>query len=252
MDKLGRILVTSYKNVHYNLALEEAILRLHDRSDTTLTLRLWTNPRSVIIGRSQNIYTEVNLDYCYKHKIELARRFTGGGTVYHDLGNFNTSLFIPKEKISSPNDVVKTSKKFCELIRDCLQNLGFNVYISGTSNLFLNNRKISGAASYFTKDFVLYHFTLLISANLRNLENSLIHNDGTSRGTSKYYPTANIELKIEDYKKILLTLLEEEFKTRLEPGYLTIQEINLAEKLTSEIYSKREWLMEGKRVFKIE
>ena len=252
MSELGRVLNTSYKNVNFNLALDEAILRLHNRNDFILTFRLWTNPRSVILGRSQNINTEVNLDYCYKHNIEVARRFTGGGTVYHDLGNFNTSLFIPKEKISNPIDVVKTSNQFCQLIRDCLQELGLHVYISGSSNLFHNNKKVSGAASYFTKDYVLYHSTLLISANLKNLENSLIHNDGTLRGSSKYYPTANVELNIDDYQKELISHLEDEFQIRLKSGSLTNQEINLAEKLKSEIYAKREWLMEGNRVFKIE
>lgn len=98
----GRILNLSYPNAFQNLALEEALAKSNLSSSIT-TVRLWENPPSVILGRFQNPTDEVDIAFCNSRGIKIARRFTGGGAVYHDLGNLNFTIAGPRPKNCSLN-----------------------------------------------------------------------------------------------------------------------------------------------------
>jgi lipoate-protein ligase A len=132
----------------YNLALEQAILSLHGLLNYDCTIRFWRNEKSVVLGRNQDIESEIDIDYCKKHRISITRRVSGGGAVYQDLGNLNVSIFINKKLIPIKNpDIMQITAHFTRLIKNSLDIFGItNLTIENSSNILFNGLKISGSA----------------------------------------------------------------------------------------------------------
>ncbi|MGI6448815.1 MAG: lipoate--protein ligase [Desulfitobacteriia bacterium] len=150
---------------HYNLALEEYVLKNLDRGESYLLL--WQNEPSVIIGRFQNTLTEINSDYVKENSIHVVRRITGGGAVYHDLGNLNFSFIVP--------DKQKTIdfRKFTEPVVKALTQMGIRAELSGRNDLTIDNKKFSGNAQYHYRDRTLHHGTILYSSRLEDVQKAL-------------------------------------------------------------------------------
>ncbi len=149
-----------------NLAFESYLLE-HSDPETPI-LFLWRNTPTVVIGRAQNPWLECHLDLMQHHQVKLARRISGGGAVYHDLGNMNFSF------IDTPESFNK--QKNLELIAITLLHLGIQAYSSGRNDLEIltpEPRKISGSAFRETKTRCLHHGTLLIHADLTALSQYL-------------------------------------------------------------------------------
>jgi lipoate-protein ligase A len=150
----------------FNLALEEAILRQKD--DMNDYLLIYFNEPSVVIGRHQNVYEEVNLAYCYENNIPVFRRISGGGAVYHDLGNLNFSYINKKS-----SKLFNNYHPFLEPIVKALNEMGVMVKVNDRNDIILQENKISGSAQFTTKDRMLTHGTLLYNASLINAQNTL-------------------------------------------------------------------------------
>jgi len=234
---------------NYGLALDHALLLLNPRSRYFATIRFWINPCSVILGRGQILSDEVNQLYCRDHKISIARRITGGGTVYHDEGNLNISLLFPKKALENPDDIKETKSLFTNLLKKSLDATGIiDIEVDESNNLLYQNRKVSGSAAYFTRDTILHHSTLLIAADLEKLDGSLIHHKEQRRGKSRYTPTTNLTgLQSEPWKITYIKLLEETFKINFNPENITPEESALAIKLREIMYSKPSWIIDGER-----
>ncbi len=250
---VGRWLQTDYNDVHYNLALEQAILYLHSRSNFSATLRFWTNPKAIILGRSQQIEEEIDVLYCSENDITIGRRISGGGTVFHDPGNLNISIFLPK-KILFPKaqNTSSISKVFSNLVVECLKSEldtdSFSLY-KETAIIF-NNKKISGSAGYFRSAWFLHHLTLLLHSNLSHLNNALLagKDDYSSKRPSNYFPTTNLpSLSKLNLIQRVIKRLEEEFSLHLEVNSITDSENKLATRLKDEMYSQRSWIWMKKR-----
>ena len=128
---------------------------------------LWQNAPTVVIGKNQNAYAEADLEHLRKEGVYLARRITGGGAVYHDLGNVNYSF------ISNRGEGTSFSR-LAEPIIDALASLGLRVVVSGRNDLLTEDgRKISGCAEYAVGERVLHHGTLLFDADLTALSRAL-------------------------------------------------------------------------------
>ena len=245
----GRVLNDSSTDPYYGLALDHALLLHNPRSEYLATIRFWRNPSSVILGRGQTLSNEINQLFCREQKIPIARRITGGGTVYHDEGNLNISLFFPKSVIENPDNIRETTSRFTNLLKTSLETSGMEaISVDVSNNLLYHNRKVSGAAAYFTRDTILHHSTLLLTTDLNKLEGSLIHHKEPRRGFSKYTPTTNLtELQPETWKTTYTKLLEESFKTHFQPGIITPEEETLATKLKETMYRKPSWIIDGER-----
>ena len=142
---------------YYNLAVEEYLFR---NSDTDVFI-IWRNGPAVIIGKNQNAFAEVNLDFAKQNGITVARRITGGGAVYHDLGNVNYS-YISVNRRDKNIDFAPFVKPVVEFIAQ----LGGECTLSGRNDLELYGKKISGNAQYSINGRTLHHGTLLYDTNL--------------------------------------------------------------------------------------
>ena len=155
--------VLDTKDPYLNLAIEEYLFR----NSTDSIFILWQNDNAVVIGKNQNAYCEINTEYAKSKNIKIARRITGGGAVYHDLGNINYS-FISK---SSNNEI--DFKTFTEPIISLLQSLGINAELSGRNDILVGEKKISGNAQFSSNGRVLHHGTLLFDSDLSVLSGAL-------------------------------------------------------------------------------
>lgn len=130
---------------------------------------LWQNDNSVIIGRHQNALAEINREYVEQNHVVVARRLTGGGAVFHDLGNLNFSFI---QNISSGEREIDFVK-YLQPIVEALHALGVNAEFSGRNDLLVDGKKISGNAMAFYGNRVLEHGTLLFSTVQNNLVQAL-------------------------------------------------------------------------------
>jgi lipoate---protein ligase len=189
-----------------NLAIEEFALRNLDINETYLLF--YINEPSIIIGKNQNTIEEINTKFVEENNIHVVRRLSGGGAVYHDLGNLNFS-FITKDDGESFHNF----KKFTFPVIEALKNIGVNAELSGRNDILVNGRKISGNAQFATKGRMFSHGTLLFDTNIDNVVAALnvkkdkIESKGIKSIRSR---VANIreflseDLTIEQFKEILL------------------------------------------------
>jgi lipoate-protein ligase A len=144
-----------------NLAFEEYLLR-HVQNEEPLFI-FYINEPSVIIGRNQNTIEEIDPDYVNANRIHVVRRLSGGGAVYHDLGNLNFSF------VTNGKEDLHNFAKFIEPVVGVLRSLGVPAEIRGRSDIFAGNRKISGNAQYATPRRMFSHGTLLFDTNLEEM-----------------------------------------------------------------------------------
>ncbi len=160
-----KFLVLSSTNPYYNLAVEEYLFS----TATDSVFMLWQNEPTVVIGKNQNAYTEINKEYLDTKGIHLARRITGGGAVYHDLGNVNYSFIKPNS-----NSQQLDFQEFTKPIIDALKSMGLNARLSGRNDVETDTGlKISGNAQHRNNERVLHHGTLLFSTDLSVMDNVL-------------------------------------------------------------------------------
>ena len=164
---VSRILLSNSNDPHFNLAVEDCIFR--SMSADQRVLFLWRNQNTVVIGRAQNPWKECNIGKMEEDGIHLARRQSGGGAVFHDLGNTNFTFMAGKPEYSKE---VST-----DIVLQGLKKLGVDGYANGRNDLVVGEgdemRKFSGSAYKETKDRGFHHGTLLLSADLSRLANYL-------------------------------------------------------------------------------
>jgi len=149
-----------------NLAIEEYAVRNLDISNDYLFV--YSNSPSVIIGKNQNPFEEVNLSYLNKNNIEVVRRISGGGAVYHEKGNINFSFITESTKENFNN-----YSKFLQPIAELLNRLNVPVTINQRNDLVIGEKKISGNAQFTSRKSLLSHGTLLFNADIKKINTSL-------------------------------------------------------------------------------
>jgi len=157
-----------------NLALEQYVFDKLDRANNYFML--WQNLNAIIVGKYQNTQAEINAAFVKEKDITVVRRLSGGGAVYHDLGNLNFT-FITKADKGVDFSV------FCEPIRSALCSLGVPVEISGRNDMTVEGKKFSGNAQYIKEGRIMHHGTILYDSDLDLLTHAL--NPGDDKIESK-------------------------------------------------------------------
>ena len=228
-------------NPYYNLAMEEYLFNLDNKEDYLL---LWINEPTIVVGKHQNTIEEINADYVREKHINVVRRITGGGAVYHDLGNLNYSLII-KNDYKGDYDF----GKFTLPIVKALDKLGVKAEQSGRNDITIDGKKFSGNAQFISKGKLLHHGTLLFDSHMEELVNSLkvsqdkIASKGIksvrSRVTNiKDYLSDNID--ITEFKDLLLQYMFDE-DTALKIGQLSEIDLVAIESLKTDKYLTWDW-----------
>lgn len=192
-------------NPYFNMAFDEYALECLALDEPLFFL--WQNSPAVIVGLNQNVYAEVDIDYLRANDISLVRRVTGGGAVYHDLGNLNYTI------VGRSADLQRDYPGYTQLIQQALQALGVDAALSGRNDILVDGRKVSGFAKRVYKDRLMVHGTLMYDVDLSVLECAL------SAPTSKM-----VAKGISSVRSRVMNLCEclpqvhsiEEFRNRLE------------------------------------
>ncbi len=142
------------QDAYTNIAMDSWLLK--NLKNDKPVFSLWQNKRAVIVGENQNTFSEVNADYVKDYDVQVVRRVSGGGAVYHDLGNICFTFFVP---VSSSAKV--DFKQFVKPMADALESLGINVKISGRNDLEIAGKKVSGNAQRYSGGYLMHHGTLL-------------------------------------------------------------------------------------------
>lgn len=204
-------IVNDSHDPYFNMAVEEYLLYELEIGDQYLTL--WQNRPTVVVGRNQNTWDEVNLEFIKKHNVAVVRRLTGGGSVYHDQGNLNFT-FIFKNQRSGKYDFAG----FMAPVVDALKKMGLAADIDGRNDITISGRKVSGNSQYQKKDSVIHHGTLLFDVNLQHLENSLkvSHDKLAKKGVS------SVRSRVINIKELLSASLEmDEFQCLIKEALMT-------------------------------
>jgi len=149
---------------YFNLATEEYVMK-EIAEDSFM---LWRNAPAIIVGKHQNTLAEINVDYVKKNNIPVVRRLSGGGAVFHDLGNINFTFI----QTGQP-DLLVDFRKFTQPILDVMLKLGIDARFEGRNDLTIGGKKFSGNAEHIWKNRVLHHGTLLFSSEMADLSQAL-------------------------------------------------------------------------------
>ncbi|KAB2330945.1 lipoate--protein ligase [Bacillus mesophilum] len=225
-----------------NLAIEEYALKNLDINETYLLF--YINAPSIIIGKNQNTIEEISTEYVEKNGITVVRRLSGGGAVYHDLGNLNFS-FITKDDGESFHNF----RKFTEPVVNALKKLGVNAELSGRNDLTVERRKISGNAQFSTRGRMFSHGTLMFDSEIDHVVSSLrvkkdkIESKGIKSIRSR---VANIseflheKVTIEEFRTLLLKNIFGDIEDI--PEYvLTEEDWEKIHQLSKERYQNWDW-----------
>lgn len=226
-------------NAYFNLAMEEYFLK----NTTEDIFMLWRNENAIIVGKNQNTLSEINYDYVKENNIKVVRRQSGGGAVFHDLGNINFTF------ISCNDNSFSDFKRFTMPIIEALKNLNVHAEFSGRNDLLIDNQKFSGNAQYNYKNKVMHHGTLLFSSQINDLSSALKVKPSKFEGKgikSVKSRVTNISNHLEknmtvlEFKEYLMNFINN--KDENNHFYeLSDHDINEISKLADEKYSTWQW-----------
>jgi len=236
-------IINNSKDSYFNLALEEYFLKIKDLKEDLLIL--WQNDPTIVIGKNQNTYEELNFDYVEKNHIKVVRRLSGGGAVYHDSGNLNYTI------IKNDGNLYKNDFRFFAVpVVLCLKKLGVDAIFNGRNDILIDGKKFSGNAQYFYNDKVLHHGTLLFSSDLSVLAKALHVKEEKleSRGIKSVKSrVTNIidylreEVTLNNFQESLTISMFEENKAAIKNYILTDDDILLITQLRDSKYNTWEW-----------
>ena len=238
MEKTVQYLETHSQNPYYNLAFEEYVLCHRTQGDYLL---LWQNDNTIVVGQNQNTEAEINRAFVEQHHINVVRRSTGGGAVYHDLGNLNYSF------ITDVGDDGISIRRFTEPVVAALRSLGLNTEASGRNDILVEGRKVSGTAQRRHGGRILHHGTLLFDANPGMVAGALNVDPEKFRSKSTKSVRSRIgnirsflkqDMTLQDFWAHLRVSLG---KTDVAPEQLTAEELAQVQRLKEEKYDTWEW-----------
>jgi lipoate-protein ligase A len=241
-----RMIPFRYFDAFMNMALDEAIMEAVRNGESLPTIRFygWA-PSAVSIGFFQGIRNEVNLDVTRQAGVDVIRRQTGGGAVYHDqFGEVTYSIIGPVENFSV--NIIKSYEDICESIVFALNQLGLNAHFEPVNDILLNDQKISGNAQTRRQGILLQHGTILYSVEVEKMFSYLNVSeqkisDKLIKSVKKRVTSISdqLDISMED----LQLALEKGFSVgrEIEMGDYTEKELTRAAQLAEEKYKSEAW-----------
>lgn len=150
----------------FNLAAEQYVFDALPRDRAYFML--WQNDNAIIVGKYQNTFAEINDAYVKEHGIRVVRRLSGGGAVYHDLGNLNFTFIADAGTLSTLNFTI-----FCEPVIRTLAKFGVTAEVNGRNDMTIDGRKFSGNSQYLKQGRIMHHGTILFDSDLSVVSNAL-------------------------------------------------------------------------------
>ena len=225
----------------FNLAMEQYVFDCMDRKNDYFIL--WQNENTVVVGKNQNTYEEVSLPYIKNHHTHVVRRLSGGGAVYHDLGNLNFTFIINSKKSQKIN-----FDEFTTIIAKALNELGVSAYVNGRNDILVDGKKISGNSQYIKGNRTMHHGCLLYETKLDemskvlNVSNTKIISKGIKSVQSR---VANIRsymkepMTMEEFKSHLVSYMSK--REKIEKYMFSEEDIKGIEHLKASVYDTWEW-----------
>lgn len=228
-------------DAEWNLAVEQYVFE--DLPRDRMYFMLWQNKSAVIIGKFQNTQAEINAEYVKEKHIQVVRRLSGGGAVYHDLGNLNFS-FIADAGAMEKLDL----RLFCSPVIQTLQSLGVPAELNGRNDMTVDGKKFSGNSQYKKQGRILHHGTILFESDLEAVERALrpdaqkLQSKGVASVRSRvtnlraYLPP---ELGVSNFRALLLNQV-----LRDNPGIeyqLTEKDLRAIGEIKAQRYSRWDW-----------
>jgi lipoate-protein ligase A len=207
-DLKAKFLAGEGYNPWYNLALEEYLL--NNLKEDEIILYLWQNENTVVIGRNQNAWQECRVGDLEDNEGKLARRLSGGGAVFHDKGNLNYTILMPRKKYDL--------KEKLEVVLKALQNLGIKAEFSGRNDIIFEGRKISGNAYYFGTKAAYIHGTVLVDTDLEKLVSYL----NVSEAKIKSKGIDSVKSRVMNLSEIDKNLTVDELKEGIKNSFAEI------------------------------
>lgn len=228
-------------DAYFNIALEEYLLYKYPTESIFL---LYVNSSSIIVGKFQNTLAEINLDYVSENKIKVVRRMSGGGAVYHDLGNLNFSF----HNLLGENDFMDFSQ-FTKPVLKILNDLNVPAKLEGRNDLLVDGKKFSGNAKLSRNGKMIQHGTILFDSNMSILGDALKINPLKYKDKAIKSNRARVinlkdvlpkEMTLDDLKQ---TLIDEMLHTNASSFIyeLSTEDIEDVQKLISEKYATWDW-----------
>ena len=224
-----------------NLAFEEYVFNQMDQDQSYFLL--WQNDNAVIVGKHQNTIEEINQEYIRENDIKVVRRLSGGGAVYHDLGNLNFT-FIVNDRGREQFDF----QTFTRPLVEALKTLGVNAEFNSRNDIAIDGKKFSGNSQYAKRGRILHHGTILFNSNLATIQSALkvkkdkIESKGIKSVKSRVTNITDYldeTYTMEDFKAALLKAMFA--NDNLEKITLSNEEIQAIERLKTEKYATWDW-----------
>jgi len=220
-----------------NLKIEECILNLSFRPFAGI-LRLWQNKPCVIIGKFQKEEYEVNIPYAKNKGIPIIRRITGGGTVYHDLGNLNITFCKRRDDFIFSNYFFEEARGITGIISRAIEDLvKEDIEIDKRNAIFLNRKKVLGSSIAITNEKFFYHASLLVNSDLTELKKVIKWEESYPDETRNFVKSNRSEvvnlsnfsknISVEKIKKSIITKFEKELKTKKNVSLIEFKELEV-------------------------
>ncbi|OFX60662.1 MAG: hypothetical protein A2066_08310 [Bacteroidetes bacterium GWB2_41_8] len=226
---------------YFNLAAEEYFLKNFQED----FFMLWRSQSSVVVGKHQNALAEINHEFVRENQIPVARRLSGGGTVFHDPGNVNFTFVRNVTNISEVN-----FKVFTVPVVEALKKLGVEAYTTGRNDLLIDGKKISGNAEHVHRNRVLHHGTLLFDSRLEALKGALkvdlskFEDKAVQSNRSEVTNIANYlpkPISVGEFTDFIFGQISQNYTDFL-IYELTADDINAIQKLSAEKYQTWDWI----------
>lgn len=237
---MSRYISSPFADIYFHLAAEEYLLK----QSTDDVFMLWQDTSSVVLGRHQRVCAEIDCNWAKQQQIQIARRFSGGGTVYHDWGNVNLTFIETVSRI--PDFTV-----YLQQTLDFLSSLGLNAQGDERLGIYLNKLKISGSAQCVYKNRVLYHCTLLYDTDLDILNKVLNPQEENITNTSQIkYAVPSVRSEVTNIRNNNFTETVDKFKeiafqyfSRGEvESFFSNEELKAIGQLRESKYMQEEWI----------